>query len=302
MRASAVVIVAALASGGAAQPPDHGGMHMGGAVLFLGRADADQVVPRQASAATATAAIIVDLRRAQLRYDLTFNGLERGGASRIALFNFGAGGNGTTVAILCGGGDAPACPAGGGARLAGTSDIRRWSGPLLSEFASGRIYVQVDGGDGRPEIRGQLAANMGMVPSRAYVARLTPGSQPGATGEGTAVLSETFLPGGRVAVQYHVTVAGTAGRPEAAALIGAPPQTETAVRFLDAQRLPNARRQLARRSQAGATFSGGYTARGAAPSQPLANAMLAGARRPVLAIRTSRFPRGELFGEFVPVE
>jgi hypothetical protein len=292
----------AITFGASAQPAQHRGMHMGGPVLFLGRASADQVVPRQPSAATATAAIIVDRAAERLRYDITFHGLERGSATHIGLYAFGAGGNGPTVLLLCGGGDAPACPPGPSARLAGATGALRMTGPTLSDFASGRIYLQVDGGDGRPEIRGQLGANGAMVPSHDYVAQLRPSGEAGATGEGTAVLSETDLPGDRVEVEYSVTVAGTSGQPQDVALVGvASPQESGNARFLSTGRLPNLRRLFGAAARGGGSFSGSYVVRRGS-SAVLAETFLTTHRSPALSVRTSRFPRGELVGLFVPVE
>jgi hypothetical protein len=287
----------------AAQPPHQPGMQMGGSVLFLGRATGDQVVPRTRSTAAATAAIIIDQAQGQLRYDITFIGLERGPPTRIGLYNFGAGGNGRPVVQLCGGGDLPACPHGVSARLSGATEALRWSGQLLSEFASGRIYLQIDGGDGRAEIRGQLEANGAMVPNRNYVARLAPRAELGATGEGTAVYSETYLPGGEVMVEYSVTVAGTSGRPEEVALIGvADPQVARSAPFLGAGRLPGPRRPPVAPGRNGGTFNGAYTVRRGDRSALLAERLLLARQAPALAVRTSRFPRGELVGVFVPIE
>ena len=302
MRGLALVLIIVTASVASAQPGHRAGMHMGGPVLFLGRANGAQVVPRQSSAATATAAIVIDRAQGQLRYDITYNGLERGVATRIGLYNFGAGGNGATVALLCGGGDAPACPERSSARLAGTAALRP-GGPLLSEFASGRVYLQIDSGDGRPEIRGQLDANGAMVASRIYLARLAPRAEAGATGEGTAVLSETYLPDDRVAVEYSVTIAGTSGRPEEVALIGvASPGDAAAARYVRSSRLPTALRLFSAAARNGGSFSGNYVVRRSDRSALLADKLRDARQAPALAVRTSRFPNGELVGLFEPVE
>jgi hypothetical protein len=303
VRTLAILMTCGITFAASAQPSQHMGMHMGGPVLFLGRASADQVVPRQRSAATATAAIIVERVAGRLRYDVTFHGLERGSASRVGLYAFGVGGNGPTVLLLCGGGDAAACPQGPSARLAGVTGALRLTGPTLSDFASGRIYIQVDGGDGRPEIRGQLGANGAMVPSHTYLAQLRPSGEAGATGEGTAVLSETDLPGDRVEVEYSVTVAGTSGQPQDIALVGvASPEESGNARFLSTGRLPNLRRLFGAAARGGGSFSGSYVARRGDASAVLAEALLTTHRSPALSVRTSRFPRGELVGLFVPVE
>jgi CHRD domain-containing protein len=317
MRALAFAIVVAFASigctptstgappatspgSGATQPPHGGRMHSGGPVLFLGRADGGQVVPHQASGATATAAIIIDRVAQELSYDVTYQGLERGPPSRIALYNFGIGGNGAVVTVLCGPG-AEACPPRPAARLAGMATGLRLPGRLLVEFASGRVYLQIDGGDGRPEIRGQLDANDAMVGHREFVARLAPGPARGAAGEGTAILTETYLPGNRVAVEYSVTVAGTTGTPNAVALVGlAAPADVTAARFTRSGRLLNVRRAVRARA-GGGSFNGSYISSGRDRS-PVVNRLIAEARTPAVVVRTSRFPNGELAGVFVPVE
>ena len=298
MRAVALILsLVACSVVSLAQPASH---HAGGARLFLARATGDQVIPRRSTAATATAALIVDIRHRQISYDLTYSGLRSASASRIALYNFDSGGNGARVALLCGAGTR-ACPAGRGARLGGTLAAERWRGPLLAELASGRVYIQIDSG-GRAEIRGQFAANMAMVRSRTYLAKLVPSGEAGASGAGTAVMSETFLPNDRIAVEYHVTVSGTSGRPEAASLAAVSGPGLAAFRTARSELLPTKRVQLSARPRDGATFAGGYTATGSAQSQNLANFMMANNQRPVLTISTSRFPRGELIGEFVPVE
>lgn len=299
MRASALAYsLAACSIVGQAQPAPH--HHAGGARLFLARANGGEVVPPRTTKASATAALIVDIDRQQVRYDLTYGGLERGPATRIALYNFDSGRNGARVALICGSGTR-GCPAGRGAHLAGTIPTEPWRGPLLAELAAGRIYVQIDSG-GRPEIRGQLAPNMAMVRSRTYLATLAPSGVPGATGAGTAVMSETYLPDDRVAVEYHVTVAGTSGTPEAASLAAVSGPQLMALGTARIEALPTRRVQLSARPRDGATFAGGYTAAGADQRQKLVNFMMANNRRPVLTISTSRFPRGELIGEFVPVE
>jgi hypothetical protein len=278
--------------------------HGGGAVLFLARAVGGEVAPRAVDTpASATVAVVVSRGSARLTYDLTYHGLTGGAPVRIALHNFGRGGNGPVVALICGAG-AAACPATPSARLAGTLERVALPPRLLSEFASGRIYVEVDVGEGRPEIRGQLEPNGAMVPMRNFIAPLRPTGNGAATGEGTAVLSETYLPDGKVEVEYSVTVAGTSGEPEAVSVTGvpaaaAPPQ----MRFLSTGRLPVDSRRFGVRRQGGGSFGGRYVA--ASPtqkSQLTLDAYFMAARAPALVVRTSRFPEGELAGVFRPVE
>jgi hypothetical protein len=146
-----------------------------------------------------------------------------------------------------------------------------------------------------------------MVPVRNYTARLMPNQVPGAAGEGTAVLSETYLPGGKIAVEYSVTVAGTAGAPEAAALVSAPRASMAkGARFLTASQLPDIRvsegAEPGGAGKGGGSFNGAYTVAQVGPRALIAGAFLRAGNAPVITVRTSRFPDGELSGVFVPVE
>jgi hypothetical protein len=299
MRA-ATLILAATASLAAAQPSDHG--HDLGAVLFLAQADGANVAPeRVRTGASATGAFIVDRDDHHLSFDLTYHGLETGPPSRIALYNSGSGRSGPMVEPICGGGAAP-CPERVSARISGTLGDKAFPPRLLSEFAAGRIYLQIDGG--RPELRGQLEPNGGMVPIRNFIAPLLPRPGSGGTGEGTAVLSETYLPGGRVEVEFSVTVAGTTGEPQAISL-GSAPQASLFVstRFLASGRLPLDAKGPGVRRRGGGTFTGRYVARTAAErAQLTASSLMSAANAPTVAVRTTRFPEGELIGVFRPVE
>jgi hypothetical protein len=274
---------------------------MARAILFTATADSAQVVPHRPSAATATVGVTIDRTANDLRYDLTYHGLEHGAPTRIAIHNFGAGGNGAVVAVLCGQGAAP-CPARPSARIAGAIGTLPLTARLFSEFVSSRTYVEIVGGDGRPEIRGQLATNGAMVPVRNYIARLAPAPGAPGAGEGTAVLSETYLPGGRVGVQYSVTVAGTSGPPDDASLTGVTRQPEVTARFLRSARLPVALRAFSARARGGGTFSGRYVASRTDKSAVLAVKLLDPQHVPAITVKTGRFPRGELVGIFMPVE
>lgn len=303
MRALTFVAVLMSASMALAQSSHRPRMHSSGPTLFIAQATGGAVVPPQASKATATAAIIVDRAKGSISYDITFNGLERGAASRIGLYNFGAGKNGGTVLLLCGGDGAPACPRRPSARIAADQRKFRMSNALFTEFITRRVYLQIDGGDGRPEIRGQLAFNDAMVPTRNYLAHLVPATAAGATGEGTAVLFETYLPRGQVGVEYSVTVAGTSGTPEAIALVGvSPTEGGGGARFLKSAGLPNARRLLGASARTGGTFSGRYLVRSAGKAAPFPDKLLQASQAPALTVKTSRFPRGELAGLFKAVE
>jgi hypothetical protein len=297
MRAYALIALTGLTAIASAQP-QHAGHH-GRSVLFLAEASADQLpAGGPQSAGTATAAVVVDKDGRGLRYDLTYHGLERGSPGRIALYNFGRGGVGRTIVILCGQGDHP-CPSRPSARFTGDLPDFPLPGELLSEFASGRIYLQIDGGDGQPEIRGQLETNGAMVASRNYIAPLSP-TAAGASGEGTAVLSETYLPDGEIAVEYSVTVAGTVGAPQSVALIAGAPAG--ALRFTKSNRLPAAFLSTRDARRSGGTVRGRYVAKGRNRPPSVAAAMLPAQRVPSVVVSTSRFPRGELAGVLAEVE
>lgn len=296
MRTYVGIGLLAFASVAAAQHGGHGG---GKELLFLARASGDQVVPKQQTSATATAAIIFSRAERNFRYDLTYSDLERGPPSQILLRNFGEGGNGKDVAVICGAGSSP-CPDARAARLSGRLAGPQVAPSLLSEFASGRVYLEIVGSDGRGEIRGQLDANGAMVPSRTFVARLAPAASPGAAGEGTAVLSETYLPDDRVAVDYSVTVAGTNGVPQDVSLVGVSTSTGAPARFNATNKLLG---RAAPRLRQRNSFNGSYIARRTDTKSVFATKMLAdGTQSPALSVRTSRFPNGELYGVFVPVD
>ena len=301
MRVLTFIGLAVMASAAPAQQSGHG---HGRTLLLLARADGGEVAPEGVrSAASATAAVLIDRREGRLSYDLTYHGMASGGPSQIALYNSGPGRNGPTVAILCGGGDERRCPQLPAARLSGGLADLRLPPRLLSEFASGRIYLQIDDANGRPEIRGQVEPNGAMVPVRNYIAQLAPRPGGAATGEGTAVLSEAFLPGGRVAVEYSVTVAGTSGTPEAVSLSGvSQPGDIAAARFLRTRRLPVDREEFGTRARGGGSFSGRYVADSQGEKARLTFTQLVSTGTPAVAVRTSRFPAGELVGVFRPVE
>lgn len=286
-----------------AQPSDeHMAIRHGGTVLFIAQASAAKVVPAGESGATATGAFLIDPKQGSFSYDITYQGLRNGSPQRIGLYNFGAGGNGELIHLICGAGGQPCLDRTFG-NLTGSWEPGgqvKLDNNLLGEFASGRVYLQVDGGDGNPEIRGQLEPNGAMVPVRNFVAHLTP-AKPGASGVGTAVLSEVYLPQGRVSVFYEVTVAGTSGAPRAAALAGAPAGAAGAARASQ-QALP---RMILRSKPAaanGATMTGQYEAMREQPGARLASTMLsAGGREAGISVSTTRFADGELYGVFKPV-
>jgi hypothetical protein len=281
----------------------HGGMKMGTNTLLVAQLDAKQVVGGSASTATGTGAFQLDPKQRTLAYDLTYEGLASGGARSIALYNFGLGRDGESVKALCG---APAqpCPAGAGAtisgRLEGSAGGRELNANLLGEFASERVYVEIVGADGKKEIRGQLAPNSAMVMVSNFTVKLAPAEGTNSKGTGTAVVSETHLPGGKVQVFYAATVAGTAGAPTNAALVsGATPKARA---FTTRAALPKMQLRASRDKKSGGSLSGTYDVNRTAPNALLATRLGAGdAAQSGMVVTTSRFPNGELFGALVPV-
>lgn len=308
---SAVLTIAAaslsvLASAQPTPPSKTGHGHGRATTLFLAQLDGAKVVPPGASSATATGAFIVDPGKRTIDYDITFHGLENGPPKSIALHNFGAGANGALIVTICGGAGRP-CPALASANLTGEWDGQgrpELDGNLLGELASGRVYVEIAGGDGKPEIRGQLEPNGAMVPVKNFVAHLTPAPGADARAAGTAVLSEVHYPDGRVEVFYQVTVAGASGTPKGAALVGSPAAGRAApLKIAPRNTLPKPKLAPSRAPATGGTLTGQYQANRTQRSALLATSLLAAGSRDIsIAVSTNRFPDGELHGVFKQVQ
>ena len=282
----------------AAEQPQHG---HGGPSLFVVQATGANVRPASGSTATATGAFTIDPTQRTLTYDLTYHGLTAPPRS-IALHNFGDGGNGERVHTLCGDGASPcpALPSGNLTGAWGSSGQAAFDARLLGEFASGRVYAEVIGADGKPAIRGQLEPNGAMVPVKNYVAHLT--STRGGNGVGTAILSETHFADGRVAVFYRLTVTGTTSAPRLVSLTGlnAGDRPE-ATKFLKENALPGLRALSPATATAGGTLIGSYDSK--QTDAKLATRMLSGGKAEVgITVTTARFPDGELYGAFRPVK
>jgi hypothetical protein len=270
--------------------------------LLVAQLDAKQVVGGSASAATGTGAFLLDPAQRTLEYSLTYQGLEAGGASSIALYNFGKSNNGEAVKMLCGAGARP-CPSESFATITGRferEEGRPLDNHLIGEFDSERVYVEIVGGSGKPEIRGQLGPNGAMVQFVNYVAHLAPVEGSSSKGSGTAVYSETYLPGGKVSVFYAATVAGTSGAPVNAALSG-----DTAPKghvFVRRMALPKLRLILSRDKKTGGSLSGLYQVDSAAPNALLATPLQSKANGAAgIVVTTTGFPAGELYGALVPM-
>ncbi len=152
----------------------HAGMKMAANTLLVAQLDAKQVVGGSGSTATGTGAFLLDPAQRTLMFDLTYEGLASGSPKSIALYNFGQGKNGEAVKVLCGA-DALPCPNAASATISGRlerGDGRELDNNLLGEFGSERVYVEIVGADGKPEIRGQLAPNSAMVMVSNFVVNL----------------------------------------------------------------------------------------------------------------------------------
>lgn len=272
--------------------------HVRGAVLFVAQAEPKSTVPRSDSQGAATGAFAIDAAKGTVTYDLTYAGLAAGGPRAITLRNSGAGANGRLVRALCD--SAMPCPRAAEANLTGTWSEReiRLEPMLLSELASGRVYLEFVGRDGRPELRGQLEPNGSMAPARNYLAHLTPAAERDTSGAvGTAVVSEVHLPNGRVSLFYRVTVASTRGRPQRASLVGVAARADTSTRgFL---RVPASRTLVAlpgRPRGSGGTLTAEFQV--AARQRPsLVPSLLARDRQGIgIVVRTDAVPTGELYG------
>lgn len=281
----------------------HAGMKMAKNTLLVAQLDAKQVVGGSKSTATGTGAFLLDAAQRTLMFNLTYEGLASASPKSIALYNFGQGKNGEVVKLLCGADGRP-CPNAASATISGRldrGDGRELDNNLLGEFAAERIYVEIVGADGKPEIRGQLSPNSAMVMVSNYTVNLAPTDGTDSKGTGTAVVSETHLPDGKVSVFYAATVAGTAGAPTNAALVNGP--TPKARAFTERAALPKMQLRSARDKKTGGSLTGVYEINSAEPRALFATRLVnAGNGESGMVVTTSRFPNGELYGALVPVQ
>jgi CHRD domain len=285
----------------AAAQNTHMGMAMARTTLLVAQLDGRQVVGGGSSSATGTGTFLLDPSTRTLNYNLTYEGLESGGAKSITLRNFGKGGEGEVIKTICSS-DAEHCPSGAGATLSGALDSggRPLENSLIGEFDSGRVYVEVVGADGKPEIRGQLGPNTAMVMVMSFVAHLAPIEGSESKGAGTAIVSETYLPGGKTSVFYAATVADTSGAPTNVALVGGPAPTREAL--ATRLSLPELRLGRPRKGETGGSLSGTYVVDSAVPNPLLATRLMnVNNGQSGIVVTTSRFPHGELYGALVPV-
>ena len=279
------------------------GMEMPKNTLLVAQLDAGQVTGGSQSHATATAAFLLDPAAHGLTYTVTYQGLGGDGAGSIGLYNFGPGRNGEPVRMICGKG-AARCPAGGSATISGRLEPdagRPIDDRLIGEFDNGRVYIEVADANGVPEIRGQLAPNIAMVHTVSYVAQLQPAAGAETKGTSTAVLSQVFLPGGKMAVFYALTVANTSGPPTGVTLAG--PTPGTANQIVLPPPAPGPGRPEAGTATGGTLSNKFQLAQATRDTQEKLAARLAAlpTTTAALVVRTSRAPKGELYGTLMPV-
>jgi hypothetical protein len=279
------------------------GMGMPKNTLLVAQLDAGQVVGGSQSHATATGAFLLDPAAHGLTYTVTYQGLGANGAGSIGLYNFGPGRNGEAVRMICGNGAAP-CPAGGSATISGRLEPdagRAIDDRLIGEFDNGRVYIEVADANGVPEIRGQLAPNIAMVRTVSYVAQLQPAPGSKTKGTGTAVLSQVFLPGGKMAVFYALTVANTSGPPTGVALAG--PTPGTANQIVLPPLAPGPVRAEVGTATGGTLSNKFQLSQATRGTQERLAVRLASLPTTAagLVVGTSRAPNGELYGTLMPV-
>jgi hypothetical protein len=277
-------------------------MGMSKSTLLVALLDARQVVGGSSSSATGTGTFLLDPAQHSMEYRLTYQGLVSGNAKSIGLYNFGQGKNGEPIKLLCGA-DSQPCPNGNSATISGRferGDSRALDNALIREFDTARVYVEIVGADGKPEIRGQLGPNTAMVPYTNFLANLAPAQGAESKGSGTAIFSETSLPSGKTSVFYAATVAGTSGAPTNIALVGG---AEPAARKFTRQlALPQLTLSPSSDRTTGGSLRGLYQANRAAPNALLATTLMSkGGGQPGIVITTTRFPNGELYGALIPV-
>jgi hypothetical protein len=295
-----VLIGSAVATAQSKAPPTPP-MLMPANTLLVAQLNAKEVVGGSSSHGTGTGAFLLNPVEHTLTFSLTYEGLRAGGSKSIVLGNFGRGKNGETVEILCGSGAEP-CPGGDSATISGRLERRAGrslDNHLIGEFDSQRIYVEIIGANGEGEIRGQLAPNGAMVPVANYVAHLATAKGAESKGTGTAVVSEIYLPGGKVSVFYAATVAGTSGPPVKAGLVAG---QANAPLFNQRTELPKIELLSSRESAAGGSLQGRFDVDSADPQALFVKRLLATGKGQIgIVITTRRFPDGELFGTLVPV-
>jgi len=307
------------------QPAPHG--EHGMRTLFVAALEGQHVVPAVATDASGTGAFTLNGEggRMAIAYDLTYQALPKP-PRRIVLRNFGEGGVGKVVHVICG--EASPCPQQAGATLKGEWTDRDVALPLTAalarEAAVGRVYAQIEDEAGQGVVRGQITTYDTMLPVQGFIARLRPrsgaASADAASGTGAFFLAQA--PGGGQAMAYQVTIAGTEGAPTKALIVasaaagpGAAPRAGAPLQpLVEAlpQRLPP--RMAAEPAPGTGERKGGTIAGEIAP--PRAGAVIldrhtrtanapgapAGAEKLSVIIATEADPNGELIGELTPVE
>jgi CHRD domain len=288
-----------------------------GATLYVAAIEGQQVVPPVATEATGTGAFTLQGsgNRLSLRYDITYQGLAAP-PTRIVLRNFGTGGVGEVVHVVCGG-QAAACPQQPGATLNAEWNDRATppiNAALAREVVVGRVYVEIEGERGQGLARGQIVTYGSMLPVQGFVTRLRPiGTAAGPdapSGTGAFYLAQTR--DGSEIMAYHLTAAKTDGAPTKALIVssdasGTPPgaQASPLVEAVPQRVSP----RLAPDQPAGTRGQRGGTIAGTVAAPPTRGAGAADLRalasRPQglnVIVTTDANPAGELVGELVPAE
>jgi hypothetical protein len=312
----ALMILGAAGAISEAQLPAYAQHDGHGATLYVAAIEGQQVVPPVPTEATGTGAFTLQGSgsRFSLRYDITYQGLAAA-PTRIVLRNFGAGGVGEVVHVVCGS-PAVQCPQQPSATLNAEWSDRATppiNAALAREIVVGRVYVEIEDERGQGLARGQILTYDSMLPVQGFVTRLRPtGTAAGPdapSGTGAFYLAQT--PDGEV-MAYHLTAAKTDGTPTKALIVpsdasGTPPGAR-ATPLVEAvpQRVSP---RVAPDQPAGTRGQRGGTIAGAVAAPPTRGADAADLRalasRPQrlnVIVTTDANPAGELVGELVPAE
>jgi hypothetical protein len=300
---SLFLAIAGYAPHAASHEEEHGGMAMPMNTLLAAQLTPDQVVGGAGgNTGSGTGAFFIDPVHRTLEYRLTYEGLKNGVKS-IALYNFGAGGRGEVIALLCGE-DHPCAPGTIAGRVVPDA-AHPFDNNLIGEFDSERVYVEIVDAAGQAVLRGQLAPHSAMVPSATFVAELsTPGSK-GQRATGTAIFTETYMPGGKVAVTYLMTVAGLSGPATGAVLAASPSPGDERVNLPHGKDKADTQYESAKRispAQCG-SLDGVVEVDAEGPAAPLISRLRdAGHDQAGIAVMTANSPRGEVFGVLKPIK
>jgi hypothetical protein len=170
------------------------------------------------------------------------------------------------------------------------------SNHLLGEFDSQRVYVEI--------MAATTSASRTTGTERRWfrdkLRRSSHAQRAQFKGTGTAIVSEIYLPAGKISVFYAATVAGTSGPPVKAGLV-AEPEAKVQL-FTPRLMLPKLRLLSSPDAAAGGSLQGLFDVDSAEPNALFVKRLSSSGKAQVgIVITTSRFPDGELFGILVPV-